>query len=72
MAAVLIVVKVCRCEKSLILCTEDLGLRYKPGSGKDKALRFAGERTLTSTQECRAEWPTGEITTCGYFEMSIS
>ena len=25
-----------------------------------------------STQECRAEWPTGEITTCGYFEMFIS
>jgi hypothetical protein len=30
------------------------------------------ESGYTTTQECRAEWPTGEITTCGDFGMFIS
>ena len=38
-----------------------------PADGNSTHLRYK-----SSTQECRAEWPTGEIGIYAYFEMFIS
>jgi len=50
--------------------------RLKRDTGRGVALWRQSKGNYRSaeapTQECRAEWPTGEIATSGYFEMFIS